>query len=753
MANVQETIRQLEELDKKYEGDDIILATNMSLAFPRYTSSSRMIMIGNQLKQCVVPLHTDKPRVFTNYENDVGDLSDYNIVATDDYEVTKIIKKFPKVDSPVQTYLLFVRNLSTGEYQVFTRSDVVDLPEKYGMQMDNRWIDQLSEGDTIQEGDTLRRPTSFDEYDNWGFGKNILFMYEIDDSTIEDAIKVSETLAEEFTSVEVETIKVMANENNFFLNIYGDSEHYKIMPDIGEDIINNQLCIKRVIHKAQVLYDMKKRNTNKRMDGDITYYCGGTVVDIDIYCNKPRSELQESDLNRQILYYLDMSIEYWQNVLDYTQSLLDDGAKVSVEIKALNKRAKEVLDPDTIIKDENNSAFSNIVMYVQVKRKNGLSWGQKITGRHGNKGVISTIVPDHEMPHVVETGETVHIVLNTLGVIGRLNIFQIFEQAITFILDKVLVKIKDCKKIEDKEFYLFRVLEIFNSAYKNWVENDYRENCKTREQKKDYFDILEKKGIYLHIPPYWMERDAYTCIKECFEEFDFIELYTTAFYDDVSERWVPMINKQIVGSMYVMKQKQSSKKGLIARSTGSVSSLGLPCKSDNAKKHLIPYSQQPLRQGEQEYANQLISLRADLIAKKAVFVRASPIARKELSKQLYLYPLGVEDIDIAGNMTNRAVDVLNCHMLLMGRELVFEYDVLDLDESNPNAIKEHVFQNRLYYCTTDEMKEIVARYYGRLAIEENEEGYILLGTEADLEQFIDEVAAELKENIIDKLEY
>lgn len=753
MASMQEITRQLDEADKKYKNDDIVLSTNMMLAYPRYTSSSRMNMIANQLKQCVVGTKTEKPRVFTNYENMVGENSDYNVTAEDDCEVVHIIKKFAKLETDIQPYLIFFRNIHTGEYTVKTVKNVEDLPEKYGLEYDTSSIDSLEVGDTVYKGQSLYRPTSFDNYGNWGFGRNVTCMYEINDDTIEDAVVVSESLAADFTSTEVETVKIMKNENNFFINIYGDDDNYKIIPDIGEHTVGGKLCVKRTIHSSQILYDMTNANTRRRMSDDVTYYMDGVVVDVDIYSNKKREDIPEAAFNQQILNYLDMSTEYWTEVRDYTQELIDSGYNVSVEIRALNKRAKELLDPDTVIKDENNSTFSEIVMYVRVKKRVGLYLGQKITGRHGNKGVISKIVPDHKMPHIVETGETVHIIFNTLGVIGRLNFFQIFEQAITFIMDRQLEKIKSCPDLKDKEYYLFRLLEIFNKEYYDWMLNDYKENCKTKKQKQEYFSILEKEGIYMHISPYWDENSMYECVNQCFEEFPWIQPYTTAFWDDISERWVPMINKQIVGSMYVMKLKQSSKKGLIARSTGSVSRLGVPCKSDNAKKHLLPWSQQPIRQGEQEYMNQLISIPADTIAKKAVFSRTCPIGRRELGVNLFKYPMGIDDIEVAGNMTNRNVDILNCHLLIMGRQLVFEYDVLNLDESNPDAIKEHLFQNELYYCTTEEMKKIVARKYGQMKIDNADEGYIFLGTEADMEEFLDEIVEETYEDIIDELEY
>lgn len=753
MASMQETIRQLEEINRKYDHDDVILSTNMMVSYPRYTSASRMIMIANQLRQCVILDKTEKPRVFTNYENMIGDNSDYNFVAEDDYEVTKIIKKFSQLDTPIQPYLIFFKNLNTGEYTVQEVKDIEDLPEKYGFEYDNSDINNLKTGDIVRKGDPLRRPTSYDEYGNWGFGRNIPCMFMILDDTIEDAVVVSESLAHDMVSAETETIKVMKNENNFLLNIYGDDDNYKVMPDIGEAIVGGNLCVKRTIHRSQVLYDMTNANTRRRMADDVTHYMDGVVVDIDIFCNKKRDEIPDTVFNEQLLRYIDMATEYRTQILEYTQSLLDNGEKVSTEIRALNKRAKELLDEDTVIKDENNSEFSEIVMYIKVKKRVGLHLGQKIAGRHGNKGVISKIVPDHEMPHVVETGETVHVIFNALGIPGRLNFFQVPEQAITFILDRQLEKIKSCDNLKDKEKYLFRVLEIFNPDYCDWVVNDYKETCKTKKQKEEYFKILERNGIYLHIPPYWDDNIVYDSIDQCFEEFPWIQPYTTAFWDNVSQRWVPMINKQIVGSMYIMKLKQSSKKGLIARSTGAISRLGVPCKSDGAKKHLTPYSQQPIRQGDQEYMNQLISISADTIVKKAVFSRTSPIGRRELGMNLFKYPMGIDDIEVTGDMTNRNVDILNCYLLIMGRQLVFEYDVLNMDESEPDKIKEHLFQNELYYCTTEEMKKIVARKYGEMRIQNADEGYIFLGTEADLEKVLDEIVEDTYENIIDELEY
>ena len=64
--------------------------------------------------------------------------------------------------------------------------------------------------------------------------------------------------------------------------------------------------------------------------------------------------------------------------------------------------------------------FSNIIIEFLIERDSPLTIGQKISGRMGNKGVISKIVPDDEMPYL-ENGERVEVMLNALGVINRLT--------------------------------------------------------------------------------------------------------------------------------------------------------------------------------------------------------------------------------------------------------------------------------------------------------------------------------------------
>lgn len=381
IENVRE---QIEQRAKELNNSSAIGATTL-LTFPEYNDSARLIMFGSHISQRVVLNNSEFPKVFTNWENALGDLGSYNTKAKANYKVIKVITKFPNIESAyhVQTALYVVQNTDTGEYDILERHDVENLTEKYGFQYDNSGIDAFREGDIIKEGTVLSRPTSYDKYGNYGYGRNIKFMYGINQNTTEDAIQISESLAKEYglmDSTEVEEVKIPINDNDFLGNLYGSDDEYKSFPDVGEKVKNKILCVKKRIVKAQVLFDLKSSNCKKILADDVPYYIDGTVTDIDVYFNKPYEELNRASFNAQVNTYIDNINAFYQAVKDITDEIIDSGAPCTDTVLYWNKRVMELTNPDIKYKDDMGNAFGNIVMYFTVKRTVGLSVGQKITG-------------------------------------------------------------------------------------------------------------------------------------------------------------------------------------------------------------------------------------------------------------------------------------------------------------------------------------------------------------------------------------
>lgn len=546
---VENIVEQLKAREEELDGSSSIGATSL-LTFPMYNDSARMIMFSSHVNQRVVLNETEFPKVFTNFENIIGEYSSYNQRAMSNYRVIDIIEKFPDIPSAkdTQTVLYIVYDMDNDVYDILERHDVEDLTEKYGFRYDNSGINKFKKGDKIPKGASLSRPTSYDEYGNYGFGKNIKFMYKVDQDTIEDAIVVSESLAKAMESTEVEEVKVPINDNDFLGNYYGDDFEYKSFPDVGEPTKNKVLCVKKRINNKQILYDLKSSNTKKILGSDSPSYIDGVVTDIDIFFNKPFEELNRGLFNQQLNHYIEMISNFYERVKVATQELIDSGANCSDNVLYWNKRVSELSNPEYKHKDELGNAFSNIIMYVKVRRTVGLSVGQKLTGRYGNKGVISKIYPDYLMPHL-ENGEVVHIIFNTLGVFNRLNIFQLYEQSINFITERIVERwINEDISIENMEKDLFKVISIFNAEQAVKTEETYQRTCPTKTKKKEYFDIVKKHGIFIHIKPFWHSENMYDAVCKCYEEFPWIKPYKVYFYEPVSQRWVKMMNDQVIGS-------------------------------------------------------------------------------------------------------------------------------------------------------------------------------------------------------------
>lgn len=765
---MKSNLNMIDKIKQRVEPGETVRAIEMAspglLSYGESCDSARMVMFDQHIQQRVVLNNTEFPRVFTNYENIVGDNSSYNHRAKGDLELIKIIHKFKNVPESfdIQTALFFVYDRKNARYDVIVRKDAEDLTEKYGFQNDNSGINQYKEGDVIPEGATLFRPTSFDEFGNYGFGVNVPVMFLACNETIEDGVKVSETLGKIMMSTEVEHCKVPINDNDILVDLYGETTeqgqtYYRGFPNIGERVKDRVICATRRLTNNRILFDLKTSNTKKVMNSDISYYIDGEayVYDIDIYCNKDIDKIAKTSFNQQLLEYLYAQREFAREVRDFTRELIDSGIPCSMMIRSWNRDMTEYLDPNFKIRDESNSEFSNIVMIFHVKRPSGISRGQKITGRYGNKGVATEIVPDKLMP-ITENGKRIHAILNVLGPYNRLIIMPLREQSINFILDRVLDYFKENDlSLTQREDIFFDILGSFSKEYSDVIEKHYREDYKSKTQKEEFFQRCNQ-WVGVNIKPFWHEENIYEELVKIYKRYPWIQPYKVYFWEPSSKRYVKMMNDIVVSDMYLMKLKQSSKKNLSVCSYAPVSQIGLPEKTDTAKKHKTLIPPTPIKFGRQEIANVLISIKKQTYAKLHTLYRTSPIARQTLGSTIidnYGKNLPI-DVEINEYMNSRAVEILKARLLPMGLDIVFENDELDLpqvfgQEYNKNEVRYHKYDGTTYIATPDYMLSEFVKNEARNRVDEKEIGYIYIGNEGAIkEEFINEIAQEIYNEIM-----
>lgn len=197
------------------------------------------------------------------------------------------------------------------------------------------------------------------------------------------------------------------------------------------------------------------------------------------------------------------------------------------------------------------------------------------------------------MPYL-EDGTRVDVMLNALGVINRLNSMQIFEQSINFICNHVRTKLKELKTSKEKETLFFDIVGRFNDKQAEELKKYYKKLSTT--DKKEFFNSIIEEGIYIHTPPMWEKEPIFDVLTKIYKDYEWIKplnVYVNRF-----GRKIKILKPLIIGDIYMIKLKQSSKKGFSARSTGALSKRGVPDKSYKARDHLELYSQTPIRIGK-----------------------------------------------------------------------------------------------------------------------------------------------------------
>lgn len=738
---------QLKELDEKYYGKDDIFGMTL-LTRTGYISGNRGIMTTGHLKQAMTPINPEFPKVFTEYENMVGKYSTGIKRASREW---RVIDKIYKFEEGNHLYTLVVKDESTGYYDVIQKKIVEDLTEKFGFRYNTSELDKIQVGDLIPKDSVLYKSTSYDEYNNYRFGVNATFAYTSDVRTTEDAILVSKSFADKFRCVEVETIKVSVNDNDVLLNLYGDESNYKCFPDVGEYINDKIICATRRINNDQIFYDFKETNLRKiNFSEDVLCTeqgTGGKIIDIKVYSNKTIEEMEMNDYHAQVNKYYKNEQRYYSEVIEATKDIVMDGKEHSRNFNYIYKKSKDAVDENVKwCEQHGKKPFSNMIIEFTVEREVPLKEGSKITGLFGNKGVISKILPDDEMP-VLENGKIVDVLFNCLGVVNRLNSFQLFEQSINFIMNRTIDRIKTLETNDQRAGLVFTMIKNFNTRQAKEFGEMYAKL--DEEGKEEFIQDIYDRGIYVHIPPFWHERPLFDVLSEIYDKYDWLTPYKA--YIKKKGRYRPIMNKLVVGEMYLIRLKQTAAKGLSTRSVGGVNLIGVPVKDAQAKENKILYSKTPCRLGLDEVLNLLIGMDPYDLAKQTMSYRASIEATHDLPVQLLKKGM-VESLRDDERVINRNVEVFNAYLKTMGyklqqseniQELIFESIDSDLHERElPSGEKVLVtdekyiemliqdkvdkhFEDEIFIGPKEEFEELQKELYEKFKKEAEEASYAI----------------------------
>lgn len=685
----------------------IDLLGKSSMSFPVHMSGPRTVMFTGNLDHFRNLKNPDFPKVFTNMENTVGKNSTgFYDVRGGKKTVHAIIPRFKdgKLDKHLFDIVLY--DEEKDEYDYVQKKTMEVLTEGFAFSYNTDVMDNLKVDDVVENGTKLYKSNSYDEEDNYQYGKNLTFSYFIDNDTIEDAIKVSESAMKALTSTNVETVEIPINDNDILAGIYSKGGEYKCFPDIGEEIVESVLCARRRIQDRQLLSTMKHSNLRTlNSTYDTPFYCEGEVMDIFIYNNKPIEEIPDNMFNAQILKYLRMQNEYFQTIKNVCEEIIESGSKYTSDLSFMYDRANKILNPDVKWRDEKNSVFSNLRVEITVKREYMSVEGQKLTGRMGNKGVISRVCKDEDMP-ITDDGRRVDIMLNALGPLNRLNVMQWFELSITSSSYQTIEYMATLDKQEEREEILVKYIRNFNSKQADEVQ-EYLDTCSDEDYVQFFNDVFGEPGIKIHIEPMWHDEPLIDKIARSYDEMPWLR--QTDLYVKKFGRMVKVMNKFVVGEMYIMKLKQTAEYGLSARSTGPISRRGLPEKTRRLRDHKDLYSKTPIRKGFDENDTLAIGVPTDVLAVYDLLQRSSVIGRQSLPQLLATSTKPLVDVPVTEKFTNRNIEIFNAWSMVLGWKLTFEDEMDTITILRTQKSDHELPDGSIFHGTDEEYLAIMLR--------------------------------------------
>ncbi len=340
------------------------------IPFLEHDDANRALMGSNMMAQAVPLIQPDVPTISTGMESYAAKDSGQVLVAEEEGDVVSVTGK-----------RIVVRSDKNKEHTYPLR--------KYQRSNQSTCIDQrpaVTKGQRVRKGDVLADSSST-EKGNLALGQNVVVAFvSWEGGNFEDAILISERLVREdkFTSVHIEKHEVEARDTKL-----GPEEITRDIPNVGEDAI-------------------------KDLDENGIIRIGAEVGPNDILVGKitPKGEKELTPEERLLRAIFG---EKSRDVKD-------------TSLRMPHGERGKVVDVKVFTREDNSdlSAGVETMVRVSVAQRRKITAGDKMAGRHGNKGVVSRVVPEEDMPFLAD-GSPVDIILNPLGVPGRMNIGQILE--------------------------------------------------------------------------------------------------------------------------------------------------------------------------------------------------------------------------------------------------------------------------------------------------------------------------------------
>ncbi len=629
-------------------------------------SGAREYMFTSHIGQHLLIKGANEKRVQTGMEIEFAKYT-FNSSIPVDANVIKIIQKYPKTlsnDIKHNTKVTVIYEDVDSK-----KIDVLDIPlyksyhQSFGyMLKENPIMASMHPGMFIPKGTVLADSPAVSDVGGYMFGIELNAAFTSHPAAADDGILICEDVLPRLAFNKIETRVIEFGQDNFPLNIYGDDTNYKPFPDIGEylredgilsvlrrydDILSPALMGKDDVRKIDHVFDDCIYVNNPK----------ARVLDINVIYNKTTEGGLPNGIEKQLEKYITASRLYYNSLLDtereiwknrhskYGITKLDLGPALHRLLYEANVMTNDGGDRanDVIKKLYRKSPIDIYRVEITVEYEVTPNHGFKLSGQHGNKGVICYIEKPENMP-VDKNGVRADIVADDISTINRMNLGRAFEHYMgsacnhiefmlrehfglerfkKYELDDIINHIKD-KNIALARNKLIRFYSMVNDGQGLYF-SDLPE-----EQFIEHLASVIQKGPYLYLPPDTQKEHA-DIVREIEREFK--PLYDRVYIRDENGNQVETEDKIRIAPVYMMLLEKVADTWS-AISSGKLQHFGVLSPSNRSEKYAYPFKNTAVRAVGETEGRIYASYTSKLNVAEVMDRNNNPHAHREVVKSI-----------------------------------------------------------------------------------------------------------------------
>jgi hypothetical protein len=367
--------------------------------FVERTSSGRVDMYSSHINQAMVLEGADFPFISTGWEHNLGQYQFTKSERTQDAHILAYLPKYSVGYGIYQirenpSWTVIYRGLEDNKIHYFTICNYNQSSDGFGYENVIRNTHLLEKGTAVpKEIEFVTSPIHKGAKYCLGVNANVAYMTT--EETIEDAFSVRRGFIEKMKTLSVSKKHIKINVNQHPLNLYGNDEEFKFLPDIGETVGSDGiLCAFRRLTDSTFASDVagnELRNIQYAHDDTVYASPGSKILDIDFYVGRPT----QKQIHSQIEKYQDAINRYWQSIIKVYKEF-GTQYELSKEFITLVSTAMERLVAAGVNKDiphkfknkvklinKDNQPIEYIEFVVTYSTVRPVSLGFKSTDRHG----------------------------------------------------------------------------------------------------------------------------------------------------------------------------------------------------------------------------------------------------------------------------------------------------------------------------------------------------------------------------------